>query len=93
MTILSLAIRFLVFLFIISEVVAAPQGNTPSAGQFIPLTRRNQPLRNVSDWAVYAKNLRDATIAKYTPRHVQKRGTGENLYAELSYPECTETRH
>ncbi|KAG2749602.1 acid protease [Suillus brevipes Sb2] len=79
MTILSLAIRFLVFLFIISEVVAAPQGNTPSAGQFIPLTRRNQPLRNVSDWAVYAKNLRDATIAKYSSRHAQKRGTGENL--------------
>lgn len=93
MTLLSLAIRFLVLLFVTSEVVGAPQGITSSAGQFIPLTRRNQPLRNVSDWAEYAKNLRDATIAKYSSRHVQKRGTGENLYAELPYSESTEMQY
>ncbi|KAG2346711.1 acid protease [Suillus weaverae] len=79
MTLLSLAISFLVLLSIISEVVGAPQGDTSSAGQFIPLTRRAQPSRNVSEWAEYAKNLRDATIAKYSSQRGQKRGTGENL--------------
>ncbi|KAG1804638.1 acid protease [Suillus subaureus] len=79
MTPLSLAIGFIVLLSIVSEVVGAPQGHTPSAGQFIPLTRRTQPSRNVSEWAEYAKNLRDATIAKYSSQLSQKRGTGENF--------------
>lgn len=79
MTPLALAIRFTVLLSIILEVVGAPQGHTSSAGQFIPLTRRTQPSRNVSEWAEYAKSLRDATIAKYSPQLSQKRGMGENL--------------
>lgn len=48
------------------------------------LKRRTQPLRDASEWAGYAKNLRDATIAKYSLQRNQKRGTGENLCAELS---------
>ncbi|KAG1854828.1 acid protease [Suillus subalutaceus] len=79
MTPLLLAISFVVLLSTISEVVGTPQGHTSSAGQFIPLTRRTQPSRNVSEWAEYAKNLRDATIAKYSSQLSQKRGTGENL--------------
>lgn len=79
MTLLSLAISFIGLLSVVSEVVGAPQGYAPSAGHFIPLTRRTQPSRNVSEWAEYAKNLRDATIAKYSSQPSQKRGMGENL--------------
>lgn len=84
MTLLSLAISSIILLAIISNVVGAPQGYTSSARQFISLTRKVQPSRNTSEWAEYAKNLRDATIAKYSSQLSQKRGTGENLYAELS---------
>ncbi|KAG1785607.1 acid protease [Suillus plorans] len=79
MTLLSLAISSIILLAIISDVVGAPQGYTSSARQFISLTRKTQPSRNISEWAEYAKNLRDATIAKYSSQLSQKRGTGENL--------------
>ncbi|KAG1878625.1 acid protease [Suillus tomentosus] len=79
MTLLSLAISSIILLAIISNVVGAPQRYTSSARQFISLTRKAQPSRNTSEWAEYAKNLRDATIAKYSSQLSQKRGTGENL--------------
>ncbi|KAG0705619.1 acid protease [Suillus ampliporus] len=79
MTLLSLAIGFIALLSIFSEVLGAPKRDTPIGRQSLPLTRRTQPSRNASEWADYAKNLRDATIAKYSPRRNQKRGTGENL--------------
>ncbi|KAG1735495.1 acid protease [Suillus lakei] len=79
MTLLALVISFIALLSTISEVVGAPQGETSSAGQSIPLRRRTQPSRNASEWAEYAKNLRDGTIAKYSSQRNQKRGTGENL--------------
>ncbi|KAG2142917.1 acid protease [Suillus bovinus] len=85
MTPLSLAISFVVLLSIILEVVGIPRGYTSSVGQFIPLTRRTQPSRNISEWAEYAKNLRDATIAKYSPQHSQKRGAGENLLVNQGF--------
>ncbi|KAG1899516.1 acid protease [Suillus fuscotomentosus] len=79
MMLLSLAISSIILLAIISNVVGAPQGYTSSAQQFISLTRKAQPSRNTSEWAEYAKNLRDVTIVKYSSQLSQKRGTGENL--------------
>ncbi|KAG2121887.1 acid protease [Suillus clintonianus] len=79
MTLLSLAVGFIALLSAISDAVGAPQGETSSAGQSMSLTRRTQPSRNASEWADYAKNLRDATIAKYSSQPNQKRGMGENL--------------
>ena len=50
----------------------------------MPLTRRMQPSRNASEWAEYAKNLRDNTVAKYSSQRNLRRGMGENLRAGLS---------
>ncbi|KAG1728182.1 aspartic peptidase domain-containing protein [Suillus paluster] len=79
MTLLPLAIGFIGLLSIFSEVLGAPQWDTSTAGQSLPLTRRTQPSRNASELADYAKNLRDATIAKYSLQRNKKRGTGKNL--------------
>jgi len=76
-----LPISLIILLSISADVLAAPQWGSLSAGQSMHLTRRSQPVRNASEWADYAKNLRDATIAKYDSQRNQKRGTGENLCA------------
>lgn len=80
----SLTIGLVALLSIFSEVFGAPQRGTLSAGQSMPLTRRIQPSRNASEWAEYAKNMRDTTIAKYSSQRNLKRGMGENLCAEHS---------
>ncbi|OAX43185.1 acid protease [Rhizopogon vinicolor AM-OR11-026] len=75
----SLPVSLIALLSIFSDVLGAPQFGTSSARQSMSLTRRMQPSRNASESAEYAKNLRDATIAKYSAQRNQKRGTGENL--------------
>jgi hypothetical protein len=93
----SLPIGLIALLSVSPEVLGAPQWGTSPTGQFMPLTRRMQPLRNSSEWADYARNLRDATIAKYSSQRNQKRGMGmgENLYVEpssLISPKCDTNR-
>jgi len=79
-----LVVGLIALLSIFSEVFGAPQRGTLFAGQSMPLTRRMQPSRNASEWAGYAKNLRDNTIAKYSSQRNLRRGMGENLCAGLS---------
>ncbi|KAH7885800.1 aspartic peptidase domain-containing protein [Phlebopus sp. FC_14] len=51
----------------------------PAAGQSIPLIRRAPSARSVEDWGVWAKNEREALMAKYGAAPPQRRSEGTNL--------------
>ncbi|KAG1780797.1 aspartic peptidase domain-containing protein [Suillus placidus] len=65
-------------LLIISPFASAAPNLVPAAGQSIPLIRRAQPERTVSDWEAWAKNERETLTTKYGG-NLAKRSTGTNL--------------
>ncbi|KAJ8594783.1 acid protease [Rhizopogon salebrosus TDB-379] len=73
----SLALSLSYFLVISTNAFAAPQTGT-AAGQSIPLVRRVQPVRTVTDWGAWAKGEREALTVKYGGT-LAKRSTGTNL--------------
>lgn len=75
----TLRLGLLILLSLSVEVLGVPQPVVPAAGQSIGLRRRSRSVRNATEWAQWAKNQRDAVVAKYGLLPSKKRSTGENL--------------
>ena len=76
----TLRLGLLILLSLSVEVLGVPKPLAPAAGQSIDLKRRSRPVRNETEWVLWAKSQRDAVIAKYGLQPHTKRATGVNLY-------------
>ncbi|KAH0836420.1 aspartic peptidase domain-containing protein [Lanmaoa asiatica] len=77
---LSLTLPVLASFLCSLQIAFAVPDPSPTAGQSIPLARRQSVVRTIEDWGVWAKNERESLKVKYGGSTPSKRSEGTNLY-------------